>query len=203
MAKKQREWTQVSSLVGRMTFDVGGGKDGEKDFVPETKGFVLEARFVNETDKTYKALSSVVIDAQGALRTYYRAHKKFPFPVGKPFVVIVDKGESNVALPAATHIDRLEAQVASDPSSIAMADKIRVARMFGLPIPQEWLDLVGPVAPEEEEEDTEESEYKYAEDQLQGLSVAKLKVLAQKEELEGYDELTKEELVEELALLEK
>lgn len=208
MARKQRrEFVMVSNLVGRISFDVSGGTEGKEDFVPETKGFTIEVTYKDEAEKMGNALNTSVIAVQSILRSFYRKHKRFPFAPGKTQKVNAD-GEFD--LPMVTHIDRLEAAVTA--GQVELADKIRVAKAFGLEVPQAWLDELAAAvtmtaattqsaatatAP------TTAPQFKYNKGELSKLATTRLKVLAQQEEFEGYDEMTRAELIEDLARVEK
>lgn len=216
MAKKQT-WTQVSSLVGEIQFSISGGdKDASKpDYVPSTDGFIIRVAYANETEKTKAALNSTRIAVQSTMRSYYRKHKRFPFAPGKVQLV---NGEGEFALPVATHIDRLEEQLKA--GQVDLAEKIRVARMFGLEVPKEWhaaleasavsnmsalIDAAASAESAEEvlEDTLEEDPFKYPAGSLDKVVISKLKIIAQNEEIEGYDELTADEIREELYAIEK
>lgn len=200
MATKQ-EWTQISNLVGEIHFAVSGGKDATKpDYVPATSGFVIRVMYANETEKTKAALNSTRIAVQNVMRTFYRKNKRFPFAPGKVQVV---NGEGEFTLPVSSQVDRLEAALKA--GQVDIAEKIRVAEMFGLEVPQEWRkQLTKPqtVSDDERSEEVDEN-FKYPEGSLDHTTIAKLKIIAQNEELEGYDELTADEIRSELYLIEK
>lgn len=207
MAEK-REWTMVSQLVGQIEFNVAGGKDPAKDdYIPPTKGFVIKVQYASESEKMKEALNSTRIAVQNTIRTFYRKNKKFPFAPGRVQVV---NGSGEFTLPMVDQLERLARQIAADPKQLSFEDKVRLAKLLGLPEPvreemQPEMDhgILGVMAEVASEvSDDPESQYKYDEEQLGKLSLAKLRVLAQNEELEGYDEMTKAEIVEELALLE-
>ena len=211
MAKKQ-DVTVVADFVARAKFDVSGSEkivDGKVVLkaVPEAS-FELEVRYEDMTELLKYAVPTTIIALQGNLRDYYRANGKFPVAVGTRMKV---KAAGTFEAPPTVHLDRLEAQVAAG-GQITLADRIRLARIAGLDIPPEW--LVPPVADVPTDEavdnkdidndgDSDTDEPKYDEDELAKLSITRLRVLAQKEELEGYDDLTKDELLEELAQLMK
>ena len=199
MAKKMREFTLVSDLVARTELNVSGGTEGKPDYVPSTDGFIIEVTYASEAQKMGKALSSTIIDVQNILRVFYRANKRFPFQPGKVQKVT---GTGVFELPVASQVDRLEAQLKA--GQVELADKIRLAISMGLEVPQDWLDQVEnePVL-NEQSDDEEDDAMKYPEGSLDKTTIAKLKVLAQEEELEGYDELTASELREELYAIEK
>ena len=217
MAEKQ-EWTMVSDLVGRISLQVSGGTLGKEDYIPETKGFIIQVTYANQADKMHAALNSTRIAVQNTIRTFYRKNKRFPF---KPEVVQAVDGKGEFTLPVTVHMDRLEAQAKA--GELDRDDKIRLARMAG--VSEEIIAAMFPpvvvaapvaaeaAAPEsttsdQGNDDDDKSEddadgMKYDEEELAKLSVSRLRVLAQKEELEGYDELSKEELIEELSAIEK
>ena len=205
MAKKQ-EWTRVSQLVGRTTFSVsGGGKNVDNPkYVPLTDGFTIEVTYDNDYQVMADALTTKVIQVQNTLRTFYIANKRFPFAPGKMQKV---DGEGKFTLPVASQVDRLEAQAAQ--GLVSTADLIRIAKAAGMAIPQEWLDQVvaEPTASDDEDGQGNNGDnddgMKYPAGSLEKIVISKLKRLAQDEELEGYDELTAEELREELYAIEK
>ena len=204
MAKKAIDFTMVDQLTARITVSVSGGTEGKADFVPDTDGFIIEVRYENEAQKMGKALSSTKIDFQNFIRTFYRAHKRFPCIPGKLQKV---SGTGTFDLPVASQVDRLEAQAAQ--GLVSTADLIRIAKAAGMAIPQEWLDQVvaEPTASDDEDGQGNNGDnddgMKYPAGSLEKIVISKLKRLAQDEELEGYDELTAEELREELYAIEK
>ena len=188
MAKKQ-EVTLVDALTADVVFSVSAPKTG----VPETNGFIVRVKFAGENEKMLAALKTVVIRVQNGLRTYYEKHKRFPFEPGKRTAVDAN-GEFYMPAPMPSK-ERLLAAT--------LAEKIMIAETYGLAVPDEWRNPPSDKDDEQSDDDDDETGLKYEEDELNKLSIAKLRVLAQNEELEGYDDLTKDELVEELALIEK
>lgn len=195
MAKRQ-EVTLVSALCAEVTFSAS-----EKRGVPETEGFQIRIEFASENEKMLCAVKTVVIRVQDDLRAYHAKHGVFPFAPGQ--LTKVDAHGNFVrpkALPTREELD-----------AAGMGAKIELAKRLGLPVPQEWLDTVhtSVLSSESEPAHTDDGTkaddgtgYKYEEAWLNKQSTTKLKVLAQNEELEGYDELTRGELIEELALME-
>ena len=80
-------------------------------------------------------------------------------------------------------------------------ERATLAAAVGIPNPSEASDDNEAIDNDDDGDDTEEP--KYDEDELAKLSITRLRVLAQKEQLEGYDDLTKDELLGELAQLMK
>lgn len=209
MAEKRGEFTMVNSLVGEVGFSVSGGKPGTDEYIPKTDGFIIRVTYANETEKMKRALDSTRIAVQNTVRQYYRKHKRFPFAPGK--VQNVD-GNGEFSLPVTVHVDKLEAQAKA--GTLDVHDKIRLARAMGLSVPQEWIDAIstgqnGPNGSNETNgtnstgQNEPDAEYKYSESWLRRQNAAKLRVIAQNEQLEGYSELSQDELVEELMLIEK
>ena len=213
MARKaQRPYTQVSSLVGRIGFSVSGNawtdKNGVKhEAIPKTDGFIVDITYESESDKMYHALCNSAVAVQQTIKKYYWAHGRFPAQPGKVFKA---QGDGGMDLPNTVIVDRAVANVAT----MDIADKIRLATAMGLEVPAEWLatQQTGPVnadngtdVPDQGTEDAEDAEdiYKYPAGTLDKVAIGKLRVLAQNEELEGYDELTANELREELYAIEK
>ena len=202
MAKKQ-DVTVVSDLVGRGKFTVSAkGKmvDGKLVGMVPSTGFEIEVTYKNQIEKMEYAVPTSIICLQNELRTDYASTGKFSFVPGSRIKCGAD-GKYFRPAPMPTRERLLEA---------TWAQKIMVAETYGLPVPQEWRDALAAeeasaqITTDTQSEDEDEgSGYRYDEGQLSGLSLAKLRVLAQNEELEGYDELTKDELVEELSLIEK
>lgn len=203
MAKKAIEFTQVDQLTGRISVSVSGGTEGKPDYVPETDGLIIEVRYDNEAQKMGKALSSTRIDVQNILRVFYRANKRFPFAPGKLQKV---SGTGTFELPVASQVDKLEAQLTA--GQVELADKIRLAKGLGLPIPADWLaelnkPAVGDSVDEDKQsDDDEEDEMQYARSWLDKQVVTKLQVLCQNEEID-HDELTADEMRDELEQVEK
>ena len=205
MARKaQRPYTQVSRLRGRIGFSVSGkswtDKNGTKhDDVPKTEGFIVEVSYESESDKMYHALCNSAVGVQQTLKKFYWANGRFPATPGKVFKA---KGDGSMDLPNTVFIDRIAAKAAGEgldldeitrlKAAIAMAEA-KLAAGAGAPMD---------VSDQGETGETDE-EFKYPEGSLDKVVLAKLKVLAQNEELEGYDELTAEEIREELYLIEK
>lgn len=203
MARKaQREWTQVSDLVGRIAFSVKSGKPGDANFVPATAGFIVEVTYESQSDKMYNALCNSAVAVQGTVRRYYAEHQRFPFAPGKLQKV---NSKGGFDLPDTVYMDKVEAKAKA--GEMTLEDKIRLAEAMGAIVPQEWRLAMESTSAGEQSvdfvDDGDNDGLKYDETVLEGLSLAKLRKLAQDEELEGYDELTKEELVSELAMLEK
>ena len=194
MPKKQ-EVTLVDSLTADVSFGVSGTfKVGDVTHkIPETNGFMIRVKFGTENEKMLAALKTVVIKVQNGLRVYYEKHQRFPFDPGKKTAVNA-MGEFYTPAPMPSR-ERL--------LSATLAEKIMIVETYGLEVPDEWRN---PPADDEQgdtDDDDNDSDLKYDEEQLSKLSLARLRALAQNEELEGYDELTKDELVDELALIEK
>ena len=196
MAKKQ-DVTVVSDLVGRGKFMVSAkGKmvDGKLIGAVPSTGFEIEVTYKDQIEKMEYAVPTSIICLQNELRVEYVSTGKFSFVPGTRIKCGAD-GKYFRPAPMPTKERLLEA---------TWAQKIMVVETYGLPVPQEWLDaLAAEMAQVTTDTQSEDDGYKYDEAQLSGLSLAKLRVLAQNEELEGYDELTKDELVEELSLIEK
>ena len=215
MAKKQ-DVTVVSDLVGRGKFTVSAkGKmnaDGVMVGAIPSTSFEIEVTYKDQIEKMEYAVPTSIICLQGMLREEYLATGKFAFAAGSR-VKVGANGKYYRPAPLPTKERLMDA---------TWAEKITLAEAIGLPVPQEWRDAVAggydlsarlteveEQSENEEEIEDEEPELKYDEDELSKLSVSKLKVLAQKEELdgnadfEGYDDLTKDELVELLAQVEK
>lgn len=197
MAEK-RDWTMVSDLVGEIQFNVSGGKEGSPDYVPKTEGFVVRVTYESSSARMKAALNSTRIAVQNTMRTYYRNNKRFPFAPGK--VQAVD-GEGRFTLPVSSQVDRIEAQLKA--GQVDRTEQIRLARMLGLEVPQAWLDETAKLIVDGSADEDNDDSAKYPEGSLDKVGIAKLKVLAQNEELEGYDEMTADELREELYLIEK
>lgn len=200
MAKKQ-DVTMVSDLVGRGKFTVsakGTMVDGVlKGAIPSTS-FEIEVSYANQIELMEYAVPTSIICLQGALRDEYLANGKFSFAPGTRIKVGAN-GRYTRPAPMPTK-ERLLAA--------SWAEKIMIAETYGLEVPEEWrLALAKATAPvatsDETDGDSDTDEFKYDEEALRGLSLARLKVLAQNEELEGYDEMTKDEIVDELSLIEK
>ena len=199
MAKKAIEFTMVDQLTGRISVSVSGGTEGKPDYVPETDGFIIEVRYDSESQKMGKALSSTRIDVQNILRTFYRANKRFPFAVGKVQKV---SGTGTFELPVASQVDRLEVQASQ--GLVSTADLIRIAKAAGMSIPADWLAMAeAPTVDDDGMKPAKYVEMKYPEGSLDKVVIGKLKIIAQEEELEGYDELTAEQLRAELYAIEK
>ena len=199
MAKKAIEFTMVDQLTGRISVSVSGGTEGKADYVPETDGFIIEVRYDSESQKMGKALSSTRIDVQNILRTFYRANKRFPFAVGKVQKV---SGTGTFELPVASQVDRLEVQASQ--GLVSTADLIRIAKAAGMSIPADWLAMAeAPTVDDDGMKPAKYVEMKYPEGSLDKVVIGKLKIIAQGEELEGYDELTADELRAELYAIEK
>ena len=200
MAKKQ-DVTVVSDLVARANFTVSArGKmvDGKLVGAVPSTNFSIEVTYANQREMLEYATPTSVICLQQFLRDEYLANGKFSFAAGTRIKVGANGRYARPA-PMPTK-ERL--------LSATWAEKIHVAETYGLEVPQAWRDalkaesaLVEDATGTEDGED--ESGYKYDEEVLTKLNVAKLKVLAQNEQLEGYDEMTKDEIVEELAMIEK
>jgi len=196
MAERQ-DVTLVSNLVGRITFNVSGGKVDAADYVPATKGFTIEVSYKNEAEKMGCALKTTAIAVQNVLRTFYRKHKRFPFQPGT-----IQKVDANgeFTLPGSFHIDKLEAQAAA--GSLTRDDMLRLAKITGLQIPANWL-TPNEVAetPEKPDEFVDAPVAKYEIGDLKRATVKALQVMAEEEGLD-YEELTRQELIDELAKIE-
>ena len=185
MARKQ-EWTQVSERVGRITFDVSGGD------IPETTGFQIEVSYATQADMLKMALNSTRIAVQNQLRENYRKHKAWLFQPGK-----ITKVSGSGELGALSPVERL----LSNPQLLAGAtdeQKRQLAQLLGLVAPDEAKPLE--TLPEATGIAREGG---FDEDELMKLSLTKLRIIAQNKGVEGYDELTKEEIIEELVMLDE
>lgn len=196
----EQEWTQISDLVGEIRFGLGGGTPGKDDYVPQTEGFIIRVTYGSQTEKTKAALSCTVIAVRSIMKAFYRKNKRFPFAQGKVQAV---NGKGQFTMPMSSHVDKLEAQLTT--GQVEMADKIRLAKSLGLAVPQEWLDQVEATetVPVDDDEQSDENALKYPKGSLDKVVIAKLRIIAQNEELEGYDDLTADELREELYTIEK
>ena len=200
MPKKQ-DVTVVSDLVGRANFTVSAkGKmvDGVLVGAVPSTNFSMEVTYKDQIEKMEYAVPTSVICLQGFLRDEYLAHGKFSFPVGT-MIKVGANGRYTRPAPMPTR-ERLLAA--------SWAEKIAVAETYGLAVPDEWRAALAnenstTVTEVQSSEDKIDATPRYNVEELRGQSLIKLRVLAQNEELEGYAELTKEQLVEELALLVK
>ena len=202
MAKKQ-DVTVVSDLVGRGKFTVSAkGKmvDGKLVGMVPSTGFEIEVTYKNQIEKMEYAVPTSIICLQNELRTDYVSTGKFSFVPGSRIKCGADGKYARPApMPTA---ERLLAAT--------WAQKIMVVETYGLAVPQEWRDALAAeeasaqvTTDTQSEDEDESSDYKYDEVQLSGLSMAKLRTLAQNEELEGYDKLSKFALIQELSLIDK
>lgn len=195
MAKKQ-EVTVVSDLVGRGKFTVSAkGKlvDGVMVGAVPSTSFEIEVTYTNQIEKMEYAVPTSIICLQNFLRDEYLANGKFSFVPGSRIKVGANGRYARPApMPSKERI-----------ANASIAEKIALAEALGLEVPNEWREDKPVVSDEDDENEDNESEMKYDEEQLSRLSIARLKVLAQNEELEGYDEMTRDEIVVNLALIEK
>lgn len=218
MARKaQREWMQVSDLVGRIEFSVSAGKDAsDKRFIPETKGFAVEIAYESRSDEKYHALCDSVVAVQNSIKRYYWEHRRFPFqPVpitdgdgnvhGDLKRAFKVKGDGAFDAPNTVLQDRVEAQIKA--GEMDLATKIRYAQAMGLPVPAEWLTAnpVVTVPPVEPVQGTAPVvlNLKYNVDHLKRAKDEQLMLLCQQEEFEDVDSMTRSEMIEELVLVEK
>ena len=201
MAKKQ-DVTVVSDLIGRANFTVsakGHLVDGKIVGAVPSTSFSIEVTYANQIEKMEYAVPTSIICLQQMLRDEYLANGKFSFAPGTRIKVGAN-GRYTRPAPMPT-----KEQVAN----ATLAQKIAMLEALGVPVPEEWMRP--PVVTEKSDQSESEADddadgdgaMRYDEDVLSTLTLAKLRVLAQNEELEGYDELTKDELVMELALIEK
>ena len=100
-------------------------------------------------------------------------------------------------LPPEATADPIEQRI----KALTDTEKATLAAAIGIPNPSEASDDNEDIDNAGNGDDIEEP--KYDEDELAKLSITRLRVLAQKEQLEGYDDLAKDELLEELAQLMK
>lgn len=219
MAKKQ-DVTVVADYQARAKFVVSGeekivtGKIVSKA-VPST-GFELEVVYKDMKEVLEYAVPTTIIGTQAFLRDYYRAHGRFPVA---PSTRLKVSASGAFEVPPTVHLDRLEAQVRAG-GEISLADKVRLAKIAGLPVPPEWLEeLVGetiaePIIPTTtigvtqsdevlDDDEDEEEELKYKREQLERLPERKIKAIAQDEQLDDYADRTKEDLIDELCEIEK
>ena len=199
MAKKQ-DVTVVSDLVGRGKFTVsakGSMVDGVlKGAVPSTS-FEIEVTYKDQIEKMEYAVPTSIICLQGALRDEYLASGKFSFAPGTRIKVGANGRYFKPApLPNKERI-----------MQATFEQKLELLMGLGIEPTEEWLKTNRPQvvtdSVDEKVVTIDEDEPKYNEEELGKQSVAKLKVLAQNEELEGYDELTRAELVAELGAIKK
>ncbi len=203
---KQQDVTVVSDLCARANFTVSSkGKlvDGKMvGVVPRTE-FSVQVTYSNQIELLEYAVPTTIIDLQGFLREEYLATGKFSF-AAKTMIKVGANGKYGrpAPLPSAQRI-----------AEATLAEKLIILASLGIEPTAEWLVANTPQAIEEPvveaAADTtngdlgEDEEYKYNEEELATLSLIRLKVLAQKEEFEGYDDMDKDTLVEELALVLK
>ena len=225
MAEK-REWTMVSNLVGDVEFGISGGKPGQEDYIPKTDGFVIRVTYTSETEKMKAALNSTRIAVQNTVRQFYRKNGRFPF---KPGVKQAVQGDGEFTLPVTIHMDRLEAQAKA--GELDTADRVRLARIAGideatiqmlLGEAQGVLDSTneststsqgmeqsskGIVDSENESmggiSSGEINDFKYSEGELRKLSTTRLKIMAAGEDIDGHDEMRREELIQALMEVEE
>ena len=195
--KAQSKWEQVSELVGRIELSVSSKARTGKPAIPETTGFYVEIRYENAADKMYRALCSSRVAVQNTIKQYFWEHGKFPVQPGKLFKAT---GNGGMELPNTVIVDRAVANAAT----MDIADKIRLAKAMGLPIPAEWLASAQATTDvDQDDSDEDEGEAKYPEGSLDKVGMAKLKVLAQNEYIGGYADMTADELRDELYAIEK
>ena len=195
MAAKQ-DWSMVSDLVGEIHFSLSGGTPGKEDFIPQTDGFVIRVTYANEAKKMKAALRTTGIAVQNICRVFYRKNKRFPFAPGKVQAV---NGDGEFMLPPeAAALRALEVMKATMELTQEQYGAIDTLQRLLQAAPA----VAVPSVDEAENAEVKE-EYKFDREWLKRQKVEKLKVLAQDAVLEGYDEMTRDELVDELAELEK
>ena len=198
MAKNQ-DVTVVADFCARAKFIVSGGEKivGGKivlKAVPEAS-FELEVQYVDMTELLESAVPTTIIALQGNLRNYYRAHGRFPVPEGSRLKV---KASGAFEAPPTVHLDRLEAQVRAG-GEISLRDKIRMAQIAGLDVPQAWLDEAGTATIVDEQN----AVLKYDVVELRKFATQKLRQLAQDEEMEDYATAPRNELIDALVEVAK
>ena len=204
MARKaQRPYTQVSSLVGRIGFSVSGkafvDKDGTKhEAIPKTDGFIVEVAYESESDKMYHALCNSAVGVQQTLKKYYWTHGRFPAVPGKVFKA---RGDGNMDLPNTVYMDKIVAKAAGEGLDLDEITRLKAA----IALAEAKLAAQATTEPADDDDSADEDDggLKYPEGSLEKFTAAKLKVLAQNEELEGYDEMTADEIRDELYAIEK
>ena len=212
MARKaQRPYTQVSSLVGRIGFSVSGNAWTDKSgtthpAVPKTAGFVVEVAYDSESDKMYHALCNSAVAVQQTLKKYYWSNGRFPAQPGKVFKA---QGDGSMDLPSTVFVDRLDAKARGEgldtneierlKAIIAMAE----AKLAGPASATEATVPVGTSIDQGMVPTAPKIEYKYDEAHLRRAKTDQLINLAETEEFEGIADMDREELITELALVEK
>ena len=209
MARKaQGEWTQVSSLVGRIGLSISGkawtDKNGRQyPAIEKVEGLVAEISFESEADKMYQALCAARVTVQGMLKNYVWEHGRLPVQPGKPFKVASD---GKMDLPNTFYMDKIAAQAAGEGLDAYAVERLKAiiatAELKLQAKPVDMSTVADATDQGDESDDDDEEVFKYPAGTLDKTVIAKLKVLAQNEELEGYDELTADEIREELYAIE-
>lgn len=204
MARKTGgRFTMVSDLVGRIEFSLRAGKAGEKGYIPKTDGFIIEVVYKDAAERMERALSHSAIAASGHIKRYHAEHGRFPF---KPGEVKRVNGDGSFVLPASTYVEKVEENLRK--GLVGLEEKIRLAQSMGLEVPESWLEQLeaedGSLDEGEEENAPEalprpSNGFRYKEDQLKSLNDQKLRQLCQDEQFEGYGEMTRDEMIEELS----
>ena len=208
MARRvQSRWEQVSELVGRIELSVSGKAHTDRNgrafpAIPETTGFYVEIKYENAAEKMYRALCSSRVAVQDTLKQYFWEHGKFPVQPGKVFKATSNGG---MELPNTVHMDRIVAKAASEGLNLDEITRLKAAIALAeakLAAAAAATQADDEDAADDEDDDTGD-EFKYPEGSLDKVGKAKLLILAQDEEVDGYAEMSVEELRNELYIIEK
>lgn len=189
MAKKHE-----IELVDSLTATVKFGVSSTKQSVPATEGFVIKVRFSSENDKMIAALKTVVIKVQAELRSHYEKYHVFPF---QPGTMITVDGDGSFDKPKAP--PTLSEIIAA----LKYADKDSLADIQRMITEAQMVQSTLAEASEDEGDESPEEEYLYSEEWLARKTRVQLKPLAKKHGLEDYEDMSVEELREELSLVTK
>ena len=180
---------------------------------PEKQGpFTLIVKYANVDEALRAAFSTTRIIVQNPLRKLHESGQSLGL---KPGATLRANGKGERFVSDEERNAHAMVLILSKPEVLRnapIAQRIKAAELLGLPVPQEWRDAAAAAAAvsdditeaddDEGDEGDEGDAPKYDKSQLSKLGMAKLQVLAQNEEIAKYGEMTRAELIEELALIE-
>ena len=190
MAKQQVKQTGMSRVV---KFEVSVGKDTDK---VNLGSYETEIVFGTMDQAVDAAARTVVIRMQNNVRVAYTEGKALPYPTGKRFATDHMGAYTAPAVELARkEVDRMTPEL----RAAFLQALLDAAKLAGV-IEAEASKTATPVGDAAEDAD-DELRVIYNENELRKLPRARLVQLAEKEELEGIEDLSKDDIVDELLAL--
>ncbi len=194
------------SLTARGPLSISGKYPDGTKFGPIT-GYEIEVTYKDVAEALRYAFNSTRVTVGSEIRDAIASRKK-PYITQGMLARVNAQGQRSLSIEEkrAQAIETLVENPAAAQGA-TREEREKIAKLFGLVLPDDddevdvGVNGVPEAAPLAASASSDDDFAGYDEDELNKLSLHKLRILAQNHALEGYDDLTKAELIEELVQL--